>query len=304
MRAVMILILVLACIGCNDAASTSAGPPEAERDGGVRIVSLTPAGSKLLVDMGLGDRIVGRHNYDQVVDRSVPAVGDQGGIDYERLIGLKPTHVVTEWGARSPPTRLEDLGASQGFELVNISTLTLGEIVESARRLENVFGVGSELSSELDLVFSQRSEPRPTWGTVLLVMQTSPTVDCLGPGSAHHELLVRSGYTPAIAEGSPYVPLDAEDVLTLDPGVIVLIRPRSGKTAEGHGSAADLGVLAGLGLGAVERGRVVLIDDPLALLPSSSLLGYVRALQRGLEALGPLGSPREDTTDNGQSGPG
>lgn len=269
--------------------------------GQTRIVSLSPAASKILIDLGVGDRIVGRHNYDQALPAEIPPVGDQVAIDYERLLALAPSHVIVQTESQDLPARLTELAFAGGFEIIDIRTLSLFDVEIAALELETSFAPGAGLARRLHEAIDHRPDARASWGTVLVVMHTAPTVDVLGPGSAHQDLVERLGYTPAIADGIPYMPIDAEDALALDPGVLVLVRPRPAAASPApdnwRPTDADLGSLAGIGLRAVERGRVVLIDDPLALLPSTSFIAVSAELERRLAALGPLGSGHDEPTD-------
>lgn len=311
MRAMFTFILACLCaalIACgDDTGKTGTTEPQ---DDGLRIVSLSPAGSKILIDLGLESAIVGRHNYDQAVSADVAPVGEQGAIDYEKLLTIAPTHVIVQTDSQSMPTRLTQIAGETGFEIVNLTrTLTLDDVQHATRQLEDRFAPNAGLADRLKTAIQPRDEDRSAWGTVLVVMHTAPTVDVLGPGSAHQELIERLGFTPAVAQGQPYMPTDAEDVLAMDPGVIVLVVPRT-RDAEPtpmdwRPTDEELGSLAGLGLRAVESGRVVLIDDPLALLPSTAFIGVCEELERRLGALGPLGSQHDERgTRTTEAGPG
>ena len=71
-------------------------------------------------------------------------------------------------------------------------------------------------------------------GRVLLLWPTNPPA-AVGPGSFHHEVLVRAGGRPAIESGSAYIELDAEGVLALAPDAIMVISPRDvGEAAGTH----------------------------------------------------------------------
>lgn len=275
-----ILLLLISCGEHGDQ------PPPG---GGPRIVSLSPAASIMLRDAGLSEAVVGRHGWDTVLEQSLPVAGDQTGLDYERLISLAPTHVVIEWGARDLPDRLTSLADDRGFEIVPIETLTLADITASAQRLAAT--LGADAAGQRLGAFGEQQPPREAWGSVLLVVAASPSVDCLGPGSAHHELLALGGFTPSLTNGAPWVTLSLEDVIRLDPACIVLIQPDSSPDASGGSVAERLGPLAGTGIDAVVNDRVILIDDPTALIPSTNLVGIARELWSGLEALGPLPSP-------------
>ncbi|MEO1584064.1 MAG: hypothetical protein AAFR96_05755 [Planctomycetota bacterium] len=300
---VMLAVAVL-LVGCGEAHRS--GDSGAQTDDLPRIVSLSPAASVMLRDAGLGDRIVGRHGWDSVLDPELPVAGDQTGIDYERLIGLRPTHVVIEWGARDLPARLRETARERSIELVEIDTLTLDDIASSAERVVSAFEDASPIDTG---ALVRMRDPKPAWGSVLLVVAATPTVDCLGPGSAHHELLIAGGFTPAIASGAPWVTMSVEDAITLDPACIVVVQPREQAaldentldedTLDEDAAPADLaiaaiGSLARTDIRAIALGRVVLIDDPLGLIPSTNMSSFADELWVALDALGPLPSPRHD----------
>lgn len=285
--------MVLACVVLG-----SCGPSEAPpvRAVGPRIVSLSPAASVMLRQAGLEDAVVGRHGWDAVLDPGVPTAGDQTGLDYERLSALDPTHVVIEPGATGIPARLADLADRDGVRVVPVRVLTLEDIAGSARAIAGAFGDVAPRERELLEAAARLGavrDAKPGWGRVLLVVSVSPAIDCLGPGSAHHELLVNAGFTPALAEGAPWVTLSVEDVMRLDPGAIVLVQPSSSPDAGSGPIGSRLGGLAGRGIAADRLGRVVLIDDPLALVPGTNLVEIGAVMREGLDALGPLPSPRE-----------
>ncbi|QKK09842.1 MAG: hypothetical protein HND58_17905 [Planctomycetota bacterium] len=182
----------------------------------------------MLADLGLAEHVVGRHGWDTVLDQSLPVCGDQTGLDYEALLRAAPTHVLTEWGARELPARLTDLAARHEWALHDFRLLSLDDIAGTAARLRDLFPAATPAESveRFDQLIAA-PRPEPVWdGRVLLLMGTSP-VAAIGPGSAHHELLLRAGGVPAITEGSPFMPLHNEDVLRLAPDGIILIQPRS-----------------------------------------------------------------------------
>src|SRR3569623_2734165 len=61
-----------------------------------RIVSIAPHLAGLLFANGAGARVVGTVNYSNypAAARAVPLVGDNGRLDFERILGLKPDVVV------------------------------------------------------------------------------------------------------------------------------------------------------------------------------------------------------------------
>lgn len=256
---------------------------EPENDEPPRIVVLSPALGVMLTDLGLADHVVGRHGWDTVLDQSLPVCGDQTGLDYEALLRAAPTHVLTEWGARELPARLTDLAARHEWALHDFRLLSLDDIAGTSARLRDLFPAATPADSVerfKQLIAAPR--PEPVWdGRVLLLMGTSP-VAAIGPGSAHHELLLRAGGVPAITKGSPFMPLHNEDVLRLAPDGIILIQPRSAPGDTQPAAPVALDGLATLAIPAIEHARVIRIDHPLGLLPSTRLIEVADSMDEAL----------------------
>ncbi|MCC6428572.1 MAG: ABC transporter substrate-binding protein [Phycisphaerales bacterium] len=276
----------------------AASPRSAEE---MRIVVLSPALAITLRDLGLADKIVGRHGYDMVLEKSVPVCGDQSGIDYEALIGVRPTHVILQWGARDLPGRLVELAGQHGWVVVNQEMLTLADIRTSAVELDDMLigpdrqrteekppkrvpdaeGQASDVIRKMNRAFSRRGTGFSDVGRVLMLVSTSPASG-IGPGSFHQQVLEVIGGEPAIMEGGPYREMDTEDVIRLAPDAIVLLMPRAAGSADVERTEADieklLGPLAGKPIPAVVKGRVAVIDDPLCLMPATSLAGFADEL--------------------------
>ncbi|MEM7623141.1 MAG: hypothetical protein AAF235_08035 [Planctomycetota bacterium] len=318
---VVLAMLVAACSpeAKPAADSGSAGANSGRQD--LRLVVLSPAIGVIARDIGLEDAIVGRHDFDFVLADSVPKVGDQTAIDYEALLATRPTHVITQWGSRDLPPRLVDLADQRGFKLIDYELLTLDHIAEVAddlfldfvqppgragfqpgtsdditpRFIDPAEAFGRALPSErMARAWRQRGDGFADLGRVLLLGSVDPPA-VLGPGSFHHQVLVRIGGTPAVESGSPWMELDAEDVLRLAPDAVVLVAPRSmGANSPAAGAAmssddgaerleARFGIIARLGVPASSSGRLAVIDDPLSLLPSTSMIRFADDLAAVLD---------------------
>jgi ABC-type hemin transport system substrate-binding protein len=263
-------------------------PPARE---GLRIVVLSPAVGVILRDLGLATAIVGRHSFDMALDPAIPAVGDHLAVDLERLLALRPTHVLGEFGAGGVPASLAEAAAREGWIVRSQRLRTLDEITLAMDELAALLGVmppqdepspGARLGGAFAPSDEKARAAAGAAGRVLLLGATRPAA-ALGPGSCHVELAQRLGAAPVPAEGGPWQELDAESVLALSPDSIVIFAPRvpaEAPGAEAWGSAAErLGVLARLDIPALRAGRVAVIEHPLALLPSSSLAEVARELE-------------------------
>lgn len=293
-RTWLILVLLLApALGAGlwlaSRGTPPSAPPLTAPGDGPRIVALSPALAVTLRDLGLAGRIVGRHGFDRSLPREIPVCGDQSGIDYEALIRVQPTHVLVEWGSRPLPARLERLGAERGWTLRAFALLTLEDITASVEDLARQFDAPAPgLRDRLGEAWAPRPGRLAGAGRVLLLGAVEPP-SVLGPGSFHHQILERLGGTPAVTEGNPFITLDAEDVVRLAPDAIILILPRAPDAPprpvppEQAELERLLGRLARLELAAVARGRVALIDDPLAHTPSTAMLTLTEEMSRILE---------------------
>ncbi|OAB61380.1 hypothetical protein AY599_13470 [Leptolyngbya valderiana BDU 20041] len=268
------LVLVVLLAACGEA---PAPPPGA----GVRIATTSPAVGIMLRDFGAQDLAVGRSGYDVALAPSLPVVGDAAGIDLERLSAVAATHVYYESGASAVPAGLTELADDVGFEIRAFELTSLEQLIELASDVHGL--VSDEVDAGRPPVerFEDALEHNADLagaGRVLLLMPGTPAA-ALGPRSVHHEVLIRIGGTPAIEDGRPYMPLDAEDVLEIAPDAIVLLAP--GKAEDWR---ALLGPLAELPVPAIERGRVAVLRDEEVLMASTSTLRYADALRKRLES--------------------
>ena len=262
-------------------------PGQAVDDAGPRLVVLSPALAVILRDVGAESLMVGRHDFDQVFT-DLPACGHQGGIDYERLLTLGPTHILIEWGDRSLPPRLVSLAKANGWVIERYEIRTLDDILTAADALEAEFGpedITEPISVSLEKAWARSEVPLGGVGRVLLLAATGPP-GALGPGSFHYEILERLGATPAMTKGGPWVELDSEDIIALSPDAIVLVVPRPdgrGVWAVGADAVAKLGGIGSLDIPAVGRGRVAVLDGVSYLTPSTAMGDFARDLREVLE---------------------
>lgn len=225
-----LLVLIVACSPPADThadASTGAGddasstPTTAPR----RIVSLIPGVNRVLVDLGAGDLLVGRTDYDTLYALAdLPSVGGGIGPDLETLVALRPDLVIRFDGAQDARTaeRLDQLGIphigfrTDGIDDVRAIALELGETLgmqASAARM--VSGIDEGLA-EVTASVADLDVPRVVW----ILGGTPPLV--AGPGTFLQELVVRTGGENVFPDlPGLYTPVSLETLLTRDIDVIV-----------------------------------------------------------------------------------
>ncbi|MHC5005021.1 MAG: TroA family protein, partial [Planctomycetota bacterium] len=128
-RASAALVVTLAAlVACGR--EPAAPPPAGD---GPRIVSLSPAISRALVDLGLGDRVVGRTPFCAALDPALPVVGDLQHVDFERLVRLAPTHVLVQPASTGVDPRLAGLADRHGWSLQHWTLNDVADVIELVR---------------------------------------------------------------------------------------------------------------------------------------------------------------------------
>ncbi len=287
--------LLLAVAGCDerDLATPIDNPQNNFGNGTIRrIVCLAPALTQMVVDLGLGDQIVGVAINDAAAPAGAVTLGTYQQIDYERLLQLRPTHVLMLTDKDGVPARLEELSRTHGFTLAafdypngmfDVYNLLVIRTITSQTptydgdpSVASVLGVQDvgvdllqKLQDRLDAVASITSNAKLK--NVLLVIGTNP-LTASGPGTVHDEVLTKFVYANNAAQfAANTAPVyDRERLLELKPEVILLLLPNAAPLQD-IDQDPRLAELRGLDIPAVRNGRIHLINHPLAALPSTSL---------------------------------
>jgi len=284
----MLLALVIG-LGLPAGCAEPGGGPGGGRaapGAGRRIVTLAPSLTRYVVDLGLGDALVGVSEHDSAAPEGVPAVGHVFDLDSEKLVRARPTVVLALTSDGGLPARLEELAGGGAFELASWS---YPADIESALEILSprapgarpglgaVLGVPGEaeaLRARVEKALGRRAaetgeRPPPR---VLLAFSTDPFM-AAGPGSVLHELLTEYAGARNVAAGaSVSAPVyDREKLLEAAPEVIVLLLPGAPPLEVPAGEDPRLAALKDLDIPAVRDGRIVLLNDPEALLPASSM---------------------------------
>ena len=229
--------------------------------------------------------MVGRHSFDSWSDPSIPAVGDNLGIDYERLILARPDAVVMEANATALPGRLRGLAEDRGFRVERVAVLSLDDVRSAIGRMDRLtrgVGVDAPLSVEalemrarFDEALSEDAAAARGLGRVLIVGSVSP-LSVTGPGSFHHDLVERIGADALPDEGASWIRLSAEDAAALGPDTVVVLSPGDPGLDAASAMPAFSRLLPGV-FG--EAGGVVVVSGEESMLPGAGLMGVAEALK-------------------------
>lgn len=296
-----VLLSALLIGGCDQSApdpvTTDNAPSITSRR---RIITLAPALTQMLTDLGLSEEIVGVAQHDVVAPPGAAVVGSFDNPDYEKLLSLKPTHVLTmNTSTIDTPKRLADLAVEGRFALASFqypkqiwdvyNTLLLGDgeahIIGGPHRFGNsvdnslavlldVFEPAQQLSDKMgrqltaleDVVAAGRLNQR-----VLMLISVDPVM-AVGPDTVLDHLLFTgaNAFNVAASQIVSAPTFDREKLQSLKPDVIVLLLPNDPplKSIE---EDARLRVFQGLSMPAIENNRIHLVNHPLVKLPSSTM---------------------------------
>ena len=300
--AILLLVLVLAAAGAvmlrsgagfggnhgdrsadaDDAASagrsTDGAPPAT-----LRIVSLSPALTRMAVDLGAGAAIVGRSSFCTDVDASLPVAGDLMMVDYERLLELRPTLILRQAPRDEADARLTELARRREWNVLTVRSLdgladirqVLGELARAITRDDAAPGArAAERAAQLEERMERALAPPPGGfrGGVLLLHSIDPA-GVFGRGSYLGDVLEALG-AQNVAPVERWGSMSLEDIVRLDPDAIVLVR--SG--ADPAQPERAFGPLLRLDLAAVRDGRLGVLTADGAMMPSTAVIGAAQEL--------------------------
>lgn len=294
--AVTVVALLLAACGGDaprpETASTATPAPQREPSP-MRIVSLSPAITRTLLDLGLGGAIVGRTPFCAGLPDEVPAVGSLFELDYEGLLAAQPTHVLVQPPAEGIDPELERLARTRGWTLRSWPLATIADVERLLEDLSALLvdAARAKALPERDALDAARLAgarraalwlirargPGPEAPRVALLYGRE-SFAAIGAGTFLAEVLEGIGHRNAIL-GAGYPETTLEDVATLRADAILLL-------VDGTDDGGE----------ALERLRRAAPDTPIAaaplpdaFLPSSALEGVALELNRLLAELGAVG---------------
>ena len=260
----LILVSIL-IVGCRP-------PAPVEHTDELRIISLSPALTGILEDVGLGDSLVGRSSWCVLRTRDqseVPAVGDLHDRNWEAIIRLQPSHVFIQADSTDQDASL--LGLSQEHDW-SLHAWPLRDVVDIKRVLDELpVAITSErpafdetrdrcstLSGELDDVMMPT-----TAGEGLRILIVNDQVPPLAWGQRTYldEMLDTTGAQNVIRQEG-WKQLSIEDVVRLEPDLILVV------SAESRVESPEL---TGLVNGAIPKARCHWLVHPRINYPGPHL---------------------------------
>lgn len=267
--------VVLLAGGCDENHAPPAGGAGSEPD--VRIASLVPAVTNMLLELDAADHLVAVSNYDtdpRVAD--LPRVGDLLSIDWEQLLAARPTHMVIQQDPAKVPEGLKQRAEEHQIDLVSVPLTRLADIKAGLQRLGDLFepSRATEWTSRFERELQEASSPRRDSSPRVLIALSADLQFVAGRENYLHDLLFLAGGENVVgAEMPPYPTLDDEALLQLRPQRVVVILPSGTPAQIVQAEASFARLQQGWGL---PDDALTLITDPYAMVPGWSVIEVLK----------------------------
>jgi len=202
-----------------------------------RILSITPAGTEILYELGLGERVVGVTKYCNWPPeaRTKPNLGDMMHVNLEAVIGTKPDIVVVSNMNLQMGERIESLG----YRTVTVNQDNFEEICNSMLRVGRECGIEETAKRRIaelrKLVREKTVSSGKTPSSVLVVVERAEDLRkiCVaGRAAFYDDLLVRAGAVNAYDRDVAYAYISREGLLRIDPDAIIELIGEHGMHAQ------------------------------------------------------------------------
>ena len=246
----------------------------------VRLVSLAPNVTELVFAAGAGAHLVGVSEYSDypAAARRLPRVGNAFRVDEERLISLRPSHVLA-WRTGTPAStidRLEDLG----LQLVVLETQRLDDIAAAIERVGTLAGTQQTAAAAAARFRAAVKALRPLRAARPVTVFVEVDDDPLYTVAAEHvvnEIITRCGGRNVFADVSGVAPaVDLEAVLARDPELILVADDTAVEPLRQWERWTSLR--------AVRNRRIVRIPGDLLTRPTPRILEGARMVCRAISA--------------------
>ncbi len=262
----------------DDEGTAVAIPSEPER-----IVSLTPATTEILFEIGAGERVVATTDFDDYPPEAVdlPDVASFTAVDVEKIVGLEPDLVIAGGNNFNDPKAIERLRSLDipvlvtyapdiatvlaDMELIGAAVGQPEEAAELTASLEDGFADVADATADLE-------RPR-----VFYELDATQDIFTAADDSFIEEMIELAGGDPITTGSTTDFSIPLERLVTEDPEVILLGDAAYGVTPEAVAQRPGWD-----GMTAVREDAIRPVDDIVITRPGPRLLEGLRLLAEAI----------------------
>ena len=180
-----------------------------------RTVSITPVVSELIFEIGAQDYLVGVSTFSNLYGRDIPCVGSSYGLDWEKILALRPEVVVS---SNIKDKTIEKRLAPYGIKVVYLHKEGLANIAKDVLMLGELYGrraAAASLAADFNRRISVKFGGRKLRALLLTSMVAA------GRGSFMSDILNICGFENCADKiDAPWPALQREFILQENPEVI------------------------------------------------------------------------------------
>jgi ABC-type hemin transport system substrate-binding protein len=263
-----LLLLILAALACCSDRATPAAANAAGAGPARRIASLSPAITATLLELGVGDRVVGRTPWCSGVD-AAPVVGSMLEIDLERLGAVAPDLVLVQRTASGPPQGLVEAGAGR-WSVEQVPCATLEDVRDLPRRVSEASRMPAPTAVDAWAPVLAPLAAANELSPAALLLSLDP-VQAIG-SDGYLAQAWRAWGCVTVPESRGYPQLGIEDLFALNPRSVIVLG-----SAQPDGPVARACAARGIAF--------VVIEDPGLLRPGPEARRALAACRARLEEI-------------------
>jgi iron complex transport system substrate-binding protein len=260
---ILTMMVAVAIVGCRKELSVPTAPHP-------RIVSFSPAITKMIFDTGLGDHVVGVTTQDRLpAGQKRPVVGDAFSINAESIITVAPDVLMVQMN----PDHFEAVRRlDPNIRIEHFTIETLDDVAAAMERIGRIAGApdagkgaAEKFRSGLAAIRAKVADlGRPR----VLFITDFQSLGTAGAGTFIDQMIQLAGGVNVAGKYKGWVTLTAEGVVAAEPDVLIC------QVAPGEEGKA-LAFWQGLkSLPATKAGRLYMVSDNRWTIPTGELVGF------------------------------
>ena len=256
-----------------------------------RIVSLSPANTEILFDLGVGGKVVGVTDFcDYPAEvKNITRVSGFNGISYEKIAAANPDLIFCEdIVGEEAVTRMRDLG----YAVIEVKNNNISAIRRNVQLMGKATGTGAtatalvgDIDRRIDSISSKtaglKEGEKPTVLMPAGYLSGQP-IYVYGSNTYGDELITLAGGRNSASDIVEYQVMSTEAIIQADPDYIIIPVDGTMTTAQDFESFKAGNETWMKGLKAVKSGHVVMVDGNLMMRPGPRLPDAGLAIARAI----------------------
>ncbi|HMK46958.1 MAG TPA: ABC transporter substrate-binding protein [Methanocella sp.] len=256
-----------------------------------RIVSLSPANTEILFDLGLGSKIVGNTDYDDypAEAKNITHVSGYSTVSYEKIIAVNPDVIFAEdITGEEASNNLRD----KGYNVVELKNSNMSMIIKNIGLVGNVTSTESnatalisDINGRLDSIGKKTAGLNASQKPTVLMFAgyvKDSDIYVYGNNTYGNDMIILDGGVNAAGNISEYKVMSKEAIIQADPDYIIVPVDGTMTTQADFDGLKNGSVSWMKDLKAIKNGHVVMVDGNLMMHPGPRMPDAALAMAKAI----------------------